>query len=370
MASPKKKPTKKAPARKSKAVGSGRKSGWIKSNFVILVVVALVAGAVGLWLLANLEAASKKQTAKVVHLHSSGRHDRSTTKWKKGMEHIIKKNDVSVVTATEAAGRKAAFSWNGWKSTKAESIVAWDSAVWEVKATRVVELAPKVKFFRKVVASVAVLKHKQSGQTWMWVATHVPSSVDAGNGKFRKTSRNAPKWLSTMQHLSKKVIDWQKHYDVGRGRTVITADWNVNLTHKQWRKTIKKYFPSRSVATPSTYKGSGTHGSRVIDTSLISPSAKTVSWKVLPWRNYGSGKAPSDHRPVLAVYKFEYKPGFGFDKLEDPTTVEEPDEVAQPDLCANENESTPPVEECSETEPTPEPEPEPVPETSEAGRRN
>lgn len=296
MARAKKKPAKRPTA---------GKTNWAKSKLIV-VIVALLAGAVGVWLLATSGAAPVKKTATIVHLHSSGKFDGSNKTWKKELQALVKKHKASVVTLTEARGREEVTAWEGWGQMKGESKVIWNEAVWENQATKVLTLADKEQHSRSIWVGTTLLEHKASGEKWLWVASHLPAGIDGGNGKFRKNSEQvAKKWRLSMKDLASQVAQLQKEYSIDPQRTVIVADWNINIANKQWRKTLKGYFPDYTIATPGGYRGKGTLGSRTIDTSLVASPTKATNWKVLTWKSSGA-KRPSDHRPVLAKYQFSY----------------------------------------------------------------
>ena len=302
--------TKKKSTRTHKAIGSGaRKNGWHRPNFVVVAIVIALAGIVGIWLLSNSNAAPKKKTATITHLHSSGKSDRDNGIWKKELKALTKKHKVSVLSITESRHRGEVTKWKGWAQTKGESRVSWDTKVWKKQAGDRLELAKGIEFKRKIWLSYAVLTHRKSGTTWLWTSTHLPAHIDGGNGLFRTGNEEVvSKWTTAASELYSKVRNLQWKHKVKWEHTVISADWNINLADEGWRKVlVEDFFPGHTIATPKGYQGKGTlhTGSRVIDTSLVTKPTQVTKWKVLSWQGTGD-QIPSDHHPVLAKYQFKY----------------------------------------------------------------
>lgn len=267
---------------------------------VALLFVSSFSG-IGAYKVWSSSAASKKSTATVRHLHSSGRFDRGAGTWGSELQDLIKSKKVSIVTLTEAAGRgdQAVSKWGGWNNVSGESIVAWDTQIWSKVDSKKVELAPGVPFFRSITANFVVLRHKETGERWLWVATHVPAGVSAGDGKFSNDARAVNKWKASMKDLSKEFDAYKSKNNIELKRTVISADWNIDLSRPNWQKIMKNYFPNKYTAVAVSYKGRGTYHNRVIDTSLVHASARVTEWDVI-----GDIKS-SDHRPFFAEYKIE-----------------------------------------------------------------
>ncbi|HEY0965078.1 MAG TPA: hypothetical protein VGE13_01215, partial [Candidatus Saccharimonadales bacterium] len=246
-----------------------------------------------------------KAIDKIVHLHSSGRFDRSVSQWRKDLQKFKQKYTPSVITLTEtASNRSRVISWKGWSHTNGETSVAWDTAVWKKTNSEIQELAPNTPSRLPSKVSIVILQDRTTKTKWLWAVTHVPASVDGGNGVFRvhddKNSdefirSQVTKWKAVMRHLPTIIAASLKKYNIKRQNSIITADWNVNVAQSGWRQKMKTYFPNYKLSNP---RGSApTHGDRTIDASLVANEVTASNWR-------GLGVIPSsDHNPFVVEYK-------------------------------------------------------------------
>ena len=237
---------------------------------------------------------SSVKTIHVTHLHSSGRFDRSVTGWKSDLQKFDKQYSPDIITITEAVGRTSAVDWTGWSHTNGESVVAWDTSKWKKVNADVKELAPDTPFYRGIVMSAVVLEHRVTKTKWLFTSSHIPSSVDDGDGKFSSDAQHVTKWKASMASMSSIVNSILQKNKIELRHSVITADWNINLAQPGWRNVMKNYFPNRSPSNP--IGSAGTHGNRTIDTSFVSSDLNVENWHSL-------GTIPSsDHKPFVAKY--------------------------------------------------------------------
>lgn len=226
-----------------------------------------------------------------VHLHSSGRYDRSWRRWWRDLGRLIRALGVSVITATETRNRHRALLRPGWRRRSAgDAAVGWRTRRWRYVAHLAVRVAPDAGYFKPSIAMLVVLHDRRHDVRWIHGAWHAPVIKD-GPEQARDEVAGRAVYAAAVD-IHDAILDLIAEHDVDAVN--LGGDWNERLTNPADRQMLRGLFPSLHVAVPRNYRGPGTGESRisVIDGSLVSARVEVDDWRVLP------RIASSDHSPV------------------------------------------------------------------------
>lgn len=153
---------------------------------------------------------------------------------------------------------------------------------------------PRTPYLRlDYFALFALLKHIDSGEMYVVSVSHLPSNVEGRGG-----------WLPSARARSHRQATRAWHHELIRlqylwkptGGQVISMDLNLNVARAWVRTYLLRAFPTFRLVADQPYQG--THGSRAIDTILVSRRLNPLKWirgdrlKVLAVKD-------SDHRTVI-----------------------------------------------------------------------
>lgn len=236
---------------------------------------------------------------KFVHLHSSGRYDRSPESLGRAVARYIKDADLVTFTEVEYENReKVLRKVVGWGcatgdiSPRNDAGIIWDNSVWRLIAEGNEVIADVAAAGQKPVSATwAVLEHKPSTKTVIVIALHAPSDVEGGNG-LKRTQRVTAWWsvANGVRKLWKKISG-----EYSTDGILVAADWNVNLK-KLWVRTLfKTTYPSFALVwSGKHFPKDGTHHSRIIDFTLVRGAVKRLHNPKV-YRDDDS----SDHQPYI-----------------------------------------------------------------------
>jgi hypothetical protein len=217
-----------------------------------------------------------------VHLHSSGRFDRSAAAVRDDLVAWLRDDAISLMTLTEfSRNRRRAVieQLDGWSlfngnehSGADDCIIAWRTSTWELVKTESAVVSTKRSYRAngklippQRVTSVLLL-HKPTALTLLVSVSHLPSHVEL-DGRLRANLRAAV-WRDATHR-------WQRHLVALRNQwqptaRLVVADWNVSIRGAWFRRYLRELFPVMSPVWRTPYPRRGTLGKRIIDVALIS----------------------------------------------------------------------------------------------------
>ncbi len=227
---------------------------------------------------------------RAVHLHTSGRFDRSWVAWLRDIRRTIRATRATVVTATETRNRDRAllpfFAWR--RLSRGDAAVAWNRRVWRYVDHRAVRVGADSGYYKVSIAMLVVLHHRKTGERWLFGSWHAP--VVKPGARDLDAGRRVYDQADSIHAVICELADAH-----GVDARVMSGDWNEPLTVPAERAKLQRLFHTMRVAVPLGYRGPGTGQNRisVIDGALVSARVEVDDWRVLD--RIGS----SDHSPVL-----------------------------------------------------------------------
>lgn len=239
--------------------------------------------------------------ANIRHVHSSSRFDRAPVSLFKAFKRYAKRSDLITWTEIEAETRERVLrTLKGWNLISGDKSYANDCGI-SYRATRLrlvesgnestgAERYSNVKGLLRDPAFVTwgVFEDLITGDTLVVVVVHLASSIEGDLARKRNTRRTAS-FLTGFAGTMKIARRLRKEYKADGA--MVVADFNLNFKLAWVRALVKSLAPRWQHTWKRLPKG-GTHGSRVIDATLL--------WGRL--RVHGSAglmrdDQSSDHRP-------------------------------------------------------------------------
>lgn len=248
----------------------------------------------------------------IVHVHSSGRHDRPASSVAAALHAYAARDRVDVLTLTEfqrPSHRAVLAAWAecyGYLVAQAEGpagqcVVAVRASrfrlrrQWDDRLTGRPQNRAKPGAARHQALSV-VVEDLAAGEAVLWTVAHLTAGVEAGmvtrptSWRRRDLAYRVSVWLQARQTWGRRTWRRRRHHGL---LVVMVADWNLNLERRRWRLLLRAFHP-RLRLTWRRFPGPGTHGRRVIDGTLT--NLQVVRPAVLL-----ADDPSSDHRPYREV---------------------------------------------------------------------
>lgn len=215
--------------------------------------------------------------ARIRHVHSSSRFDRSPASLLSAFRFYTRRKNLVTFTEVTGARRKVLSMLPQWKVYAGHGDCAFAVLRWAFTVEGYGEQALTQELKRHVIAIHADLTHKRSGEKVHLGVTHLPAHLEDPEAMRAWTEATA-KWSAS----------W--HAAIERGqRPAYVADWNRSWRDPQTRRTIRALFPGGHCTWDRVQPIRGTYGTRLIDYTITVLPVRDP--KVLP-------KNPSsDHRP-------------------------------------------------------------------------
>lgn len=181
---------------------------------------------------------------------------------------------------------------------RAESAVSVKESEWKVLRWRTKIVGPDFGMRGPVVAVIALLENKHSGETLLVSSAHAPAGVEPFYRlRLTKRARAHATAVLKQKRLHRR---WRRKHSPDA--EVAFNDWNLNLKAKWVRKWIRKTWPGLRPVPVKKYPVGGTHGRRWIDWPIFRGLRKV---KVSIHKRH----AASDHRGVTLKARFRKRKG-------------------------------------------------------------
>lgn len=210
--------------------------------------------------------------AAVRDLHFSGYHDATEEAWEKFAEILAAEADLAGVTEarhfivpdgwglcrSKVRGAECAAAWNGARFRVAGPVGDCEGAA---RLTDRVFYTGRGHARPGVVATWVLLRDLDTRQDILRLVVHFPASVQRGDWFNRRNLRRVRAWQSAIRGLRKAIIELAE--DLRPDEITVSADWNVDLTRRQWRLVINTGL--RGTGCRVKAPAGGTHHDRAID---------------------------------------------------------------------------------------------------------
>lgn len=218
-----------------------------------------------------------------VHVHASGRFDRSPESLKTQIESFIKEHDASIITLTELdpwARGDVVETFEGYgfhrrgKNTpfSNDTAIMWKKSDWKAVYNQAIKTTNtgwirRGKLIPGQFAGLVILESVATKQRILVSVSHTPAHVQHGSKWYAK-SQIVTTWFASVRGWRNKRNRLYKKYKCEG--MFICADWNVDLKNKFFRSVVKSLQPGmKFVWDLSHLPEAGTLGKRLIDFTLF-----------------------------------------------------------------------------------------------------
>lgn len=237
------------------------------------------------------------------HIHSSSRFDRTPASLAKAAKRYAKQGDLMTYTEVEAEPREEslrALSRLGFGTVTGDKSYANDCAIqFRLSKLRMIEHGNEpvttsrytnVKGLSRdpAYATWGVFEDLDTGNVVVVVVAHLASSIE-GNLRLGQRTARVVSFLTGFRGMKRIGKRLRKQHSADA--TMLVADFNLNFKLEWVRRLIKTLAPSYRHTWRVLPKG-GTHGSRVIDATLLKGRLWVRGSAVLM-----KDDPSSDHRP-------------------------------------------------------------------------
>lgn len=245
-----------------------------------------------------------------VHIHSSGRFDRSPESLKAAVLKYQEDADVITLTEVSTGSRKKAVrdangdafsAVIGDQGNHNDGVVVFNKSKYALVYYENHKAANST-YFRKnghrtkpIYATIVVLREIKTDKYFVMTVIHLASSVEGDLYHKHKTLRTIS-WLKTFRGAKNRTNLLKKRYKAQAAFFI--ADYNVNFKRAWARAVVKAVAPRYSNNWKKTAVVGGTHGNRIIDATLIKGKAVSFGGAKL----YANDDS-SDHRPYIETLR-------------------------------------------------------------------
>ncbi|MEP7739773.1 hypothetical protein ABKW28_19195 [Nocardioides sp. 31GB23] len=245
---------------------------------------------------------------KVNDAHLSGRYTTSRTQLLDGVGKVLARR-VGVAAVTEVRGRHddlhrldgVAVHLPATR-TAADCAILVDTSIGAIADRGHAVLSRGHGKARSTIVLTWALIELDAGGTLLRAGFHAPASVQHGHGfsKLAADRGNVTAWQAALDELPRVLCDLIAEHQPDE--TVLSADWNVHLRLRSWRRLInQKLKPTglRLVVPRRATIGR----TRVIDAHATTMRRRRMSWALRVFDLFRGW----DHRPVVARLKSRRK---------------------------------------------------------------
>lgn len=248
-------------------------------------------------------------TRALVHVHQSGRFDRSPASLAASIRgHIDAGALLHTLTEVSAERREQGLrdvarehDWGlvtGDKGGMDDCAILWSKTIFRCVAKGTAPLADRRVAGLgggRTAAAWAVLDVAESGRLLVVVA-HMPRAVEGPVG-FRAHSAWVSKWKADHRALKRLWNRLAREHNASA--ILVTADWNINIRRRVVQAIFKALQPGmRPTLNYRAMPTCGTHGNRIIDFSFIRGRIRVVRPPAV-----SPSDPSSDHRAFRQVFR-------------------------------------------------------------------